>query len=80
MAYAANTDSIAIAHSNYYRSRLLSLPLPPVDAVILREIIETPEGSLMHYQHKTHQACISRNGTPEAKGRMVRTLSWDLGN
>jgi len=78
MAYMANTDSIATAQSNYYRSRLLSLPLPPVDTVTLREVIETPEGSLMHYQQKTHEACISRNGTPKAKGRMLRALSWDL--
>ena len=54
--------------------------LPPADTATLREIIETLEGSLMHYQQKTHEACISRNGTPEAKGSMVRALSWDLGN
>ena len=78
MAYTTNSDSVATAQSNYYRSRLLSPHLPPADTATLREVIETPEGLLMHYQQKTHEACISRNGTPKAKGRMLRALSWDL--
>jgi len=52
MAYTANSDSFATAPSNYYRSRLLSPPLPPADTATLREIIETPEGSLMHYSRR----------------------------
>jgi len=80
MAYTTNSDSVATAQSNYYRSRLLSPHLPPADTATLREVIETPEGLLMHYQQKTHEACISRNATPKVKGRMLRALSWDLGN